>query len=138
MVGHYIEEAIYGPLFFDYGGPDDPQDRRIVMRHIERTILELGPETTLVHLKASPEVIRQRMKENPYPSAVVKDKDVELVLRRFQEEYDLAVFFNRIELDTTTATVEENLASWVEQMEPHWTELDRLRMLTHRQQQPAG
>ena len=138
MIGHYIEDAVYGPLYFGYGGKGDPQDRRILLRAIERAILELGPDTTVVHLKASPEVIRERMKENPHQNAVLQDKDVELVLQRFQEEYDDAVFFNRIELDTTSATVQETLAEWIEQMGPYWSELDRLRMLTQSSRAGAG
>jgi hypothetical protein len=132
MVGHYIEEKIYGPMYFGYGGPDDDQNRAIVARHLERSILELGPDTVIVHLKASPEVIRERMKANPHESQVIKEEDVELVLQRFQEEYDDAVFFSRMELDTTTATVEETLAEWVEQMEPFWSDADRIRMLMRR------
>ena len=61
--------------------------------------------------------------------------DVEYVLQRFQEEYDNAVYFNRMELDTSSAMEEESLAEWVEKMEPYWTDNDRLRMLTHRQGQ---
>ena len=130
MVGHYIEEKIYGPLYFEYGGPGHEQDRAIIARHVERTILELGPDTVIVHLKASPDVIRKRMKDNPHPSQVIREQDVELVLQRFQEEYDSAVFFHRIELDTSTATVQETLEQWAEQMGPFWTDTDRLRMLT--------
>ena len=132
MVGHYIEEKIYGPMYFGYGGPDDAQDRAIVARHVERSILELGPDTVIVHLKASPDVIRKRMKDAPHQGQVIDEKDVETVLQRFQEEYDNAVFFNRMEIDTSTATVQESLAEWVEKMEPFWMDADRLRMLTRR------
>ena len=59
---------------------------------------------------------------------------MEHVVQRFQEEYDNAIFFNRIELDTSSAPVEETLADLVDQMGPYWTEFDRLRMLTHRTQ----
>ena len=85
-----------------------------------------------MYLKASPEVIRKRMKENPHQTGVLQEKDVEYVLERFQEEYDNAVYFSRLELDTSSATVEETLEEWVAKMDPYWTEFDRLRMLTHR------
>ena len=58
---------------------------------------------------------------------------MEYVLRRFQEEYENAVYFNRMELDTSSATVVESLAEWAEKMDPYWSEYDRLRLLTHRQ-----
>ena len=34
----------------------------------------------------------------------------EYVLQRFQEAYDDAVYFNRMELDTSSATIEETLS----------------------------
>ena len=55
MVGHYIEEMIYAPLYFGYGGPGGIGDRTLTSRSMERSILRLGPGTTVVHLKATPE-----------------------------------------------------------------------------------
>ena len=132
MVGHFIEEAIYAPLYFGYGGPDQAGQRQITAPDMERTIMRFGPGTTLVHLKASPDVIRNRMKEDPHPRGVLQDKDVEYVLEQFQAAYNHYVFFNRLELDTTTETSDETLAEWVEKMDTFWTEIDRLRLLTHR------
>ena len=83
--------------------------------------MQFGSGTTLVHLRASPEVIRRRMDVDPHPRAVLQAKDVEYVLERFQAEYERAVYFNRIELDTSTASVEDTLAEWVEKMDPYWT-----------------
>ena len=99
---------------------------------MERTIMQFGSRTTLVHFRASPEVIRHRMDADPHPRPVLQAKDVEYVLERFQAEYERAVYFNRIELDTSTASVEDTLVEWVEKMDPYWTEIDRLRLLTHR------
>ena len=135
MVGHYIEEAIYAPLYFGYGGPGQAGERRITAPEMERTIMKFGPGTTLVHLKTSPEVIRRRMKANPHDRGVLQDKDVEYVLERFQEAYDDNVYYNRLELDTTMATPEESLAEWVEKMDTFWTDVDRLRLLTHRRKE---
>ena len=134
MIGFYFEEAIYASLYFGYGTPDQPPDRAPLLRVMERTVLELGPETTLVHLKVSPDVVRKRMKDDPRPGSALQEKDVEHVIERFQEQYDDAIFFNRIELDTSSASVEATLEALVEQMDPYWTEFDRLRMLTHRTQ----
>ena len=74
------------------------------------------------------------MKADPHVRGVLQDADVEYVLQRFQEEYDRAVYFNRLELDTTDATPDETLAEWVRKMDPFWTEIDRLRLLTHRKE----
>ena len=41
VVGHYIEDGIYAPIYFNYGiqGPYDV-DRSVVMKEVERRILE--------------------------------------------------------------------------------------------------
>ena len=137
MVGHYIEEAIYAELYFGYGGPGGIGDRTVTKRSYERTILEYGPGTTVVHLKATPEVIRKRMQEDPHQRGVVQDKDVETVLERFAEAYADAVYFNLVELDTTAATPDETLVEWVEKMDPFWTDIDRMRLLTHGKASPG-
>lgn len=132
MVGHYIEEAIYAELYLGYGGPGGIGDRTVTSRSMERTIMEFGPGTTLVHLKAAPEVIRKRMKEDPHARGILQDEDVECVLDRFGQAYHDSPYFNGVEIDTSTATPEEVLAEWVDKMDPFWTEIDRLRLLTHR------
>lgn len=135
MVGHYIEEMIYAQLYYGYGESGGIGDRAITARSFERTIMEFGPGTTVVHLKATPKVIKQRMETNPHVRPVVQYDDVEFVLQRFQEEYDRAVYFNKVELDTTESTPQETLTEWAQKMDPFWTEIDRLRLLTHIRQQ---
>ena len=83
-------------------------------------------------VKASPQVIAERMKRNPHPRGVLKEKDIDLVLQRFEEEYRNSILRYRITLDTSTATVEETLAQFVEQIGPHLAESDRTRLLAHR------
>ena len=132
MIGHYIEEAIYGERYLGYGGPGGIGDRTVTARSYERTIMEFGPGTTLVHLKATPEVIRKRMKDDPHQRGILQDKDVEYVLDRFAQAYQDSPYYNPVEIDTSTATPEEVLEEWVEKMDPFWSEIDRLRLLTHR------
>ena len=45
MVGAAIEDAVYAPLFFGYGGKDEFQDREVVMHQWEATILAKSDET---------------------------------------------------------------------------------------------
>ena len=91
-----------------------------------------APDTVLVHVKASAEVIRARMRDNPHRHGVLKEEDVNLVIQRFQEEFDRSLLRRRMTLDTSTATVEETFAEFVEKYEHHMGEEDRRRILTHR------
>ena len=153
LMGAHIEEAVYAPLYYGYGGEDSkaplrsPNGQRTELaRHFDEQILERARETVLVLVKASPDIIRQRMKTNFLPDAdtleaqrkskpfgeptrgVVREQDVELVLDRFQEEFDASLLKNKMVLDTTAATVEETLSEFVEKMKPFFTDADRQRM----------
>ena len=131
FVGYYVDEMVYGPLYFDYGGPSEPGDREIEARIIEQRITEYAPETVLVLVKTQSEIIAQRMSDKPHAYSLVGEQDIEHVLRRFEEEYAGSTITNKFALDTSDATLEETLQQFLEKMEPFWTESDRLRMLTH-------
>ena len=126
-VGMHIEDAIYGRLYFDYGKKGMPGDRDLVGPNIERAIMEWTPNMVLVHVKASPEVIRQRMKTSPHKYQVVQDRDVERVLESFADAYAGSLFANKIELDTSSATVDETLREFAAHVEPFLTDNDRRR-----------
>ena len=55
MVGAHIDEGIFGPIYFGYGGGGQYADRRPSMRHYEEQILGLAPDTILVLVTASAE-----------------------------------------------------------------------------------
>ena len=153
LMGVHIEEAVYAPLYYGYGGPDSgspkrsPEGQRTKMaRHMEQEILEFAPNSVLVLMKATPEVIRNRMAENFLPDAepvarqvlskqdgeptrgVVEDKDVEYVLARFEEEFEASLIKNKLVLDTTTSTVEESLAEFLESVQPFLSDADKARL----------
>jgi len=131
LINWYYGDAVYAPLYYGYGGPDEYADRQAMARGHDSRVMRLAPDTVLVLVKASPEVIRQRMNENPHPRCILKDRDVELVLQRFEEEYNRSGIRRRFMLDTTNATVQETFQEFLRQMEPHFTEADRLALLTH-------
>ena len=138
MVGFHIEEAVYAPLYYGYGGKDSgagtrsPQGQRTIWaRRLDKEVLDIAPDTVLVLLRAAPDVIARRMRESPHTHQAVKEGDIYHVLERFDEEYSLSLITRRFELDTTAATVEDTLAEFVEQIEPYLTQADRLRILTH-------
>ena len=135
LMGFVIEEAVYAPLYYGYGGPNSgapkrsPEGQRTEMaRRFESEMLEKAPGTVLVLLKADPEVIRRRMREAPHTHPIVRDQDVEHVLGRFEEEFEASLIRRRIVLDTSMATVEQTLAEFLQAHEPFMSRQDRQRM----------
>ena len=94
--------------------------------------MDRAPNTVLVLVKASPEVIASRMKENPHRFPIVQEKDIEYVLGRFEDEYNKPLIRNKFALDTSTATVDETLAEFALAIKPHLTEADPAKMIAHR------
>ena len=139
LMGLVIEEAVYAPLYYGYGCKNSgapqrsPEGQRTEMaRQMEAVMLERAPGTVQILFKASPEAIRKRMVDAPHRHQLVQEADVEQVLERFEEEFNASLIERRLVLDTTTATVEETLAEFVENYEPFHTEADRERMRQHR------
>ena len=129
LVGFHIEEAVYAPLYYGYGGPGEYADRRVLARSVEAHIMENAPDTVLVLLKASAEVIAKRMRENPRPKGLLQEQDIEYVLQRFEEEYNSTLIRNRFILDTGEATIEDTFSEFVTNIQLHLTDEDRLRIL---------
>ncbi len=135
LMGFVIEEAVYAPLYYGYGGPDSrspqrsPEGQRTEMaRLFETKMLQKAPDTVLVLFTADPAVIRRRMREAPHTHQIVRGEDVEHVLARFEEEFEASLIRKRIVLDTSTATVQETLAEFVEKYQPFHSNADLLRL----------
>ena len=79
----------------------------------------------------APEVIRRRMQDNPHPLGILEAKDVEVVLARFEEQFNQSLIGRRVTLDTTNASAVETFASFLSQIERHLSQADQLRILTH-------
>ena len=142
-MGLFIEEAVYAPLYYGYGGSEpgassrSPEGQRTQMaRYFEEQISEYCPGMVLVLMKATPEVIRARMRRDApatYPCGVptrgvVQDKDIEYVLERFEQEYEWSKLQNKLVLDTSEATVDETLAEFLKRHEPFMSHVDKTRM----------
>jgi hypothetical protein len=80
-------------------------------------------------VKASPEAIAERMAESPLEYGVVSRADIELVLRRFEEEYEMSQIRNKLDLETSDVTVEETLAEFLVKVEPYLSRADRIRLV---------
>ena len=131
MVGLHFDEVVYAPLYFGYGEEGAYGDRRRHFGRIEHRITQEAPDTILVLVKAEPGEISRRMKADPHENQVIQESDIDLLLQRFEEEYGRSILSRKFILDTTTATVDETLAEFVENVKPHLSESDRLRMLVH-------
>ncbi len=130
-IGHHIDEMIYAPMYFGYGGPGEPGDRRVEAKNVEQGLVKYAPETVLVLMKASADVVRRRLRRASHPDGVVRHDDIEDLLHRFDKEFERSAILNKFTLDTTGSTPEETFQEFLCKMEPLWTEGDRLRMLTH-------
>jgi hypothetical protein len=138
MIGFHIDDAVYGPLYFGYGGEGEYADRRILSDDIESAIMKYQPDTVLVLLKANPDVIKERMKSNAHKHQVIKNEDVELLLERFEEAYTNALMRRRFVIDNSDQTIEETFSEFVEKFEHHMNEADRRRILLHNQWNEIG
>ena len=91
--------------------------------------MEQAPDTVLVYVKASAEVIAERMAKDPHPFSIVQKKDIEPVLADFETEYVRSVIHSKIVIDTSDATVEESVDELRQALQPHLTIEDRRRMV---------
>ena len=131
LIGLHIEDSVYGPMLFGYGTEGAPGDRTALSQRIDHRFQRFAPETVRVFVKASPEVISRRLKESPHANGILKEKDVEEAVRRFEDAANGAQSRRKFEIDTSTATVQETMTEFVEKVEGHLTEMDRYRILLH-------
>ncbi len=130
----YYADAVFAPLYWGYGRPGEYADRREMRKHYDEEVMHTMPDTILVLVKATPDAIRNRMSEgkSPFPgrhaATMFKAEDAEVVLGRFQEEFENSLIAHRFSIDTTDATVEESLQEFIAKVDPHLTAADRDRM----------
>ena len=136
FIDWYYGEAVYAPLYYGYGDVGQYGDRRKLARTLDKSVLKVVPDTVLVLMRAAPEVIRKRFREkdsmwpNRHGATPFREEDTELVLERFEEEFQKSMLTYRFDLDTTDASVEETLSEFVRKINPYITTEDRVRMLS--------
>ena len=127
---HYAD-AVYAPLYYGYGGPDDPfGDRRRRARAWDAEVMLQAPDTVLVLVKASVEAIRERLAKSPRPMCILREEEVALVLSRFEEEYANSLILRRFSLDTTDLSPGRIFEEFLKRMQPYFSRVDHLRILT--------
>lgn len=135
MIDFYYGEAVYAPLYYGYGGSDDPfSDRRRRAREWDTEIMMQAPDTVLVLLRASVEAVRRRMHLDPHDGSILKPDDVPIVLRRFEDEYAESQIERRFALDTSDSSPDRTFEEFLRQMRPHFTAIDHLRIGSNRPQ----
>lgn len=148
LMGIHIEEAVYAPLYYGYGGENSgapsrsPVGQRTEMaRTIETQILKRAPNVVLVLVKASSEVIQRRMNDHENTRAtdrdsepfgvptrgIVKSSDVDHVISRFEEEFNASILPNKIVLDTSSTTISETRDQFIKEVDLFLSEADRRR-----------
>lgn len=133
MVGYVFDEAVYGPLYWGYGGADEVVSRSTYGRYLEHRLLQSAPDVVLVHVTARAEVIADRMGRQPHPHGLLREQDIDHVLARFAGEVKKSLITNKIRLDTSDVSVEKTLVQFVEKMDPYLTSEDRIRILMHKE-----
>ena len=114
IAGWHIEEAVYTTV---YGGdPDSSYYQNYhyrAQRGYETQVMEARlPDVVMIHVTASDEAIKERMKIDPHEYQIIKAKDIPELNSLFEEEIDKSLFTpkgRKIVLDTTNKTPSESL-----------------------------
>ena len=104
MGGFHIEEMVYGPRYY-YPGKNI---------HIREYEPDLPKDVILVHLHATPEVIRARMASDPHPHQLVPSEDVEEVLAHYTDEVRLSWIKRKFAIDTSELTPDSLLQTFLD------------------------
>ena len=138
LLDWYYSDAVYAPLYYGYGGPGQYADRRRMARGLDRDVLSLMPDMVLVLMRAAPDAIVTRIEsgESPFPrrhtDTLFKARDAEVVLERFEEQYEESLIARKFVIDTTVLTVEDSLLQFKANIVQYLTSEDRLRVLSHK------
>ena len=130
VVGGHIDDAVYGPMYFGYGGKGQAHDRELVAHQVEKTILHFTNDTVVVHVTADTDVIKQRMKDDPHENGIVKEGDIDKVKTRFEELVAWSLLGWKIQLDNSGA-ISDTMEQFEQKIEPYLTNGDRSRITAH-------
>ena len=117
-IGMHLEDAVYGPMYFGYGGEGQPAPRTVLTKTVERALLQSAPDFVLVLIKASVDTIKKRMEHSPHPNQVIKSSDVEIIIDKFESEFSNSQIRNKFVIDTTHQDKEGTLNEFINKIEP--------------------
>ena len=128
MIGFHIEEAVYAPLYYGYGGVDSGAPMRSLLgqrsnmaREVEKELLKVARNPVLVLLTSTAETIYQRMQSDPHTRQTIKKQDVTNILKSFNTEYENSLLPRKFMLDTTNSTQEQTFSEFMEKYQPFAT-----------------
>ena len=135
LVGYHIEEAVFAPLYYGYGGRGQYADRSSYARRIEQDIMRDAPDTIMVLLTARAEVIKERMRRDPMPRdqkgrrpGVLREEHVEHVLERFQEEFSASLIRRKFVIDNSDLPPDQTLSEFIWKAQKFLSHEDRTRI----------
>jgi hypothetical protein len=115
--GFHIEEEVYGPRYY-YPGRKVSDTRRYEA--------EMPRDAILVHLKARPEIIEQRLADAPHPHTLIQKEHIAQILEHFALEYRVSWLKRKMEIDTSELTPDGLLTTFLERVRPHLEARDAL------------
>ena len=115
--GFHIEEKIFGPRYYH------PGSEVSYHRWLEH---KMPDNSILVHMTCDPDVIRQRMVDDPHPFELVKSHEIEEIMEEFLYEYNNSYFRQKVEFDTTHLAPEGILEPFLEAVRPQLDARDLL------------
>ena len=119
LVGYHIEEAVYGHRYYypEYGKSfETPQSWE----------KEMPSDTILVLLTATPDVIKQRMQNDPHTYSLVPESDIEDVQKEFEQEFRRSWLQKRFQIDTSDLAPDQLLDAFLKQSLPYLNTKDLL------------
>ena len=119
QVDFYYAEAVCAPIYYGYGGPGTFDDRVRRAREWDERLMDIAPETVLVHVKADADEIERRMATAPHAAPVLQPGDAERVLARYAEQFEASLVRRKVEIDTTCSTPEQSLDELERHLEVH-------------------
>ena len=129
-VGYHLDDTVYGPIYFDYGGPKEPQGgpRTRYARYIEKEIIKSYPDTILIHLTSNRDTILKRMENQPHKDQLICRDDIDLILEQFQSEFDKSLLQNKLTINTTDQSIKQTTSIVLEGILDYRTSEDSARL----------
>ena len=129
-VGYHLDDTVYGPIYFDYGGPKEPQGgpRTRYARYIEKEIIKSYPNTILIHLTSNKDTILERMENQPHENQIIRRDDIDLIIEQFQSEFDKSLLQNKFTINTKNQTIKQTTSAVLEGILKYGTSEDSARL----------
>jgi thymidylate kinase len=117
LTGFHIEEFVYGQRYYY-------PDLKRPIENPQAWERDMPTDIILVHLTAKPDVIKQRMKDDPHDYPIVPESDIEKVQAAFQEEFRKSFFKQKFQIDTSELNADSLLQEFLDSSFTHLSAAD--------------